>query len=411
MRIVHLLDQFPSLSETFVLDQITGLMDRGHEVRIVARARPSEDSYHPDVDDYNLLDRVTYLSIPRPKSQRILEAVRRWKNQQFRGGVGILRSLNPLRYGRDGFSLKLLFLLLAFQGLRTPDIVHAHFGPHGRLATWIRRLGAFDAPIVTSFYGRDISELIDRNGPAMYRGLFRDGDYFLALSDHVKKRLVTVGCDRDNLTVHRAGIDLDRFEPKPKNRAKSDEVRILSVGRLVEKKGLKYGIKAVHRVLKEHDNVVYEIIGNGPLKESLEQLIGRLGCGDKIRLLGGKTREEVVDHYDRADLLLFPSVTASSGDKEGQGIVLQEAQAMKLPVVSTFHNGIPEGVSDGETGFLVPEQDVVGLADKLMELIENPEKRNEMGRAGRRFVREHFNQHKLNDDLESIYRDLVGRFE
>ena len=102
------------------------------------------------------------------------------------------------------------------------------------------------------------------------------------------------------------------------------------------------------------------------------------------------------------------SVTASDGDKEGQGLVLQEAQGMGLPVLSTLHNGIPDGVLDGKSGFLVPERDVDGLAQKLDYLLENPQVWSEMGLAGRKFVEQHYDINKLNDKLVQIYQDLLN---
>jgi colanic acid/amylovoran biosynthesis glycosyltransferase len=102
-------------------------------------------------------------------------------------------------------------------------------------------------------------------------------------------------------------------------------------------------------------------------------------------------------------------VTATDGDKEGQGLVLQEAEAMGLPVLSTIHNGIPDGVLDGKSGFLVPEKDVSALAEKLRFLLKNPEKWLEMGQAGRAFVEENYEINKLNDQLVEIYSKLIEK--
>ena len=105
---------------------------------------------------------------------------------------------------------------------------------------------------------------------------------------------------------------------------------------------------------------------------------------------------------------MLSSVTDSEGDQEGQGLVLQEAQAMGLPVVSTLHNGIPESVLDGQSAFLVPERDVEALAEKLSYLIEHPEVWPGMGQAGRTYVEEYFDLHKLNDQLVEIYQQLLN---
>ena len=123
--------------------------------------------------------------------------------------------------------------------------------------------------------------------------------------------------------------------------------------------------------------------------------------------MGFKTHDELQQLYADAHIFILSSVTSADGDKEGQGLVLQEAQAMGLPVLSTLHNGIPDGVLDGESGFLVPERDVDALAQKLNYLIEHPELWSEMGKAGRAFVEENFNIDKLNDRLVEIFQSLL----
>jgi colanic acid/amylovoran biosynthesis glycosyltransferase len=120
------------------------------------------------------------------------------------------------------------------------------------------------------------------------------------------------------------------------------------------------------------------------------------------------TQDEVRELYADSHIFILSSVTAANGDREGQGLVLQEAQAMGLPVLSTLHNGIPDGVLDGESGFLVPEKDADALAEKLTYLIENPENWPEMGLAGRKFVEERYDINKLNDRLVKIYEQILN---
>ena len=148
-------------------------------------------------------------------------------------------------------------------------------------------------------------------------------------------------------------------------------------------------------------------MGEGVLRPSLENLIAELGISNKVKLVGWKTHDELHKLYADSHIFILSSVTASDGDKEGQGLVLQEAQAMGLPVLSTLHNGIPDGVLDGKSGFLVPERDVDALAEKLNYLVEHPEVWSEMGLAGRKFVEQNYDINKLNDKLVQIYQDLL----
>ena len=141
----------------------------------------------------------------------------------------------------------------------------------------------------------------------------------------------------------------------------------------------------------------------------MERLISDLGIENKVHLLGWLDKDEVIRLTDGSHIFILSSVTAKSGDQEGQGVVLQEAQAMGLPVLSTLHDGIPEGVVDGKSGFLVPEGDIDALAEKLEYLIEHPERWLEMGQFGRKFVEENYDIKRLNQQLVEIYQQCLTR--
>jgi len=138
-------------------------------------------------------------------------------------------------------------------------------------------------------------------------------------------------------------------------------------------------------------------------------LISKLGVGDNIKLVGSKTHEEILGLLTESNIFIITSVTANDGDEETGVLVLKEAQAVGLPVISTLHNGIPEGVIDGKTGFLVPERDVSAITERLIYLIENPEMLPAIGRAGRKFIEDNYDIIKLNNRLNKIYQDLLGQ--
>lgn len=171
---------------------------------------------------------------------------------------------------------------------------------------------------------------------------------------------------------------------------------------------MEYGIRAVAKLASVNQNIEYNVVGDGPLREDLQRLIQELNAGDVVKLLGWKQQQEIVEILNDADILLAPSVTSKDGDQEGTPVVLMEAMAMGLPVVSTKHSGIPELVENGVSGFLVPERDVDTLVEKLGYLIEHPELWSGMGRAGRAYIEEHYNIDKLNDRLVNIYQHLLA---
>ncbi len=128
----------------------------------------------------------------------------------------------------------------------------------------------------------------------------------------------------------------------------------------------------------------------------------------KVKLVGWKTGEEISRILDAADILVAPSVTATNGDQEGIPVTIMEAMSTGLPVVSTWHSGIPELVRDGVSGLLAPERDIAALASHLLALIERPELRRTMGRAGCDIVHASYNIDALNDRLETIFRTFTA---
>ena len=157
----------------------------------------------------------------------------------------------------------------------------------------------------------------------------------------------------------------------------------MSTGRLVEKKGLEYSIRAITRIMQHHPNIRYTIIGDGSLKPDLQQLIEELALSQQVSLLGWRKQEEVIKILDRSQILVAPSVTAADGNQDAPVNTLKEAMAMGLPVIGTLHGGIPELIEDAVSGFLVPERNPEAISEKLSYLIEHPEIWVSMGQAGR----------------------------
>lgn len=202
------------------------------------------------------------------------------------------------------------------------------------------------------------------------------------------------------------GINAGEFIP---NNRKTDNgcIQLLSVARLVEKKGLYYSISAFNQLAEQYPNIQYDIVGEGELMLPLKELVAFLGLEERVFFHGAKKKDAIIDFYRNADIFVLPSITGSDGNSEGQGLVLQEAQAMQLPVIATLHHGIPEGVKDGVTGYLVPEKDIDALQIKMKLLIEQPKVRKTMGKNGREFVLSNFDNTLLGRELEHIYRDLL----
>jgi colanic acid/amylovoran biosynthesis glycosyltransferase len=412
MKIAVIILEFPALNETFILDHITGLIDRGHEVDIYATAPKGEPKIHREIESYDLLSRTVYRDDTKFTVSRNL-ILRAWRGTPLlargllRNPRATLNSLNVFRLGREASSLTALYKAAPFLDFGAYDIIHCHFPKNGQLAVSLRELGAIKGKIVTSFHGYHCSYFKNEKRRHVFDDLFDKGDMFLVCSEHMKRWFDQVGWGRGKMIVHRYGVHVGRFiasKPKP---TKDGHVRLLSVGRFVEKKGFEYAIRGVAKILRDHPNVQYDIVGNGPEGPKLEQLIAELGLADNVRLVGWQEREEVLRLLKLTDIFLAPSVTSQTGDQEGIPLVLHEAMASGLPAISTRHTGIPELVHDGESGFLVPERDVEALADRLSRLMEHPEIWHEMGQKGRKHIEEFNDLEKQNNRLVEVYRSLA----
>ncbi len=414
MKIAFIVNQFPCLSETFILNQITGLIDRGQEVDIYAYGPGNDPKIHSDIERYNLLNHTFYYGtfyqkIPTNKFIRIIKGLNLITANFQKNPKALFKSLNVFKFKKEAASLSILYKIIPFLDKGKYDIIHCHFGPNGNFGAILKDIGAIDGKLITTFHGFDMSVYIQNKGDNVYDYLFEKGDLFLPISERWREVLIRLGCNKQKVIVHRMGIDTSRFQffvRKPENNGK---VKILTVARLVEKKGVQYGIQAAAKIIKRQRDVIeYKIVGDGPLRTNLENLIKELNVSSNVKLLGWKSQEEIIELMKEADILLAPSVTGENGDQEGIPVVLMEALAQGLPVVTTYHSGIPELVQDGISGFLVPERDINALAERLDYLIQHPEIWPDIGRAGCKYVEDNYDINKLNDRLVDLYVQLLN---
>ncbi|MBD2344228.1 colanic acid biosynthesis glycosyltransferase WcaL [Anabaena subtropica] len=411
MRIAVIVGKFPVISETFIVNQIIGLILRGHKVAIYSMENVSQNEFykiHPDVENYHLLEIAhNQPHIPQNYVWRVFQGIKLIATNFHKAPLVILRSLNFFKYGRRAASLRLLYLTLRMLNFPAYDIIHCQFGIFALDAMILRDIGAIKGKLITSFRGYDISWFVQKYGKNVYEQLFAKGDFFLTNCEFFKNRAIELGCDSEKIVVLGSGIDCSRFPFKERYLHDDGKIRIATTGRLIEKKGIEYSIRAVAQVAKIYPNIEYKIIGDGELKETLQQLIQSLNITDKIKLVGWKTQPEIIDILDQSDIFIAPSVTAKDGNQDAPVNTLKEAMIMGLPVIATTHGGIPELVQDGISGFLVPERDPEAIAAKLIDLIEHPAIWSSMGRAGHAYVESHYDMSKLNYELVQIYRQVM----
>lgn len=400
--------EFPILSETFILNQIAGALARGCEVDIYAEHRGDSDKVHPIVEKYELQKRTYYLpELPENLLVRLIKGMARIFEYTLICPRQLWRSLYPFPLTNLTLSLWLLHTVIPNLD-KDYDIIHCQFGTQSFRGMAFRHVNAPAAKLVTTFRGYDISSFVRQRGKNIYQQVFRHGDFFLTNCDFFRNKAISIGCPPDRIEVIRSGLDCDRFAYQPRTLPQDGSIQIATTGRLVEKKGIEYVIRAVAKLIPTYPSLRYKIIGEGPLRSHFTQLIKKLQLTENVELMGWCDETEIVKILANTHIFVAPSVTASDGNQDAPINVLKEAMAIGLPVISTYHGGIPELVEDGKSGFLVPERDATALADKLSYLIAHPELWSAMGKAGREFVLRHYNLDQLNDDLIKIYRSLVN---
>lgn len=286
-----------------------------------------------------------------------------------------------------------------------PDVLHVHWWFPGGLAVW-PSLGR-RAPWVLTSHGTDLF-LLDRFRAArLIAGpIFRSADQITVISEPLVNRVVALGVPRSRIAVVPMPLD-DVVAPVRVGGAGA--TRLLFVGRLVERKGAEFALRALAALRAEGRAVTLTITGDGPERSSLGTLARELGVADAATFTGLLPPDEVVGWYAQSDVLLLPAVTDWKGEQEGFGMVLVEAMRAGLPVVASRSGGISDVVRDEETGLLVPERDVTAIAAAIARLIDSPSLARRLGDAGQAAVRERFAPDTIARVFDGVYRRAVSR--
>lgn len=287
-------------------------------------------------------------------------------------------------------------------------LIHAHFAIDGTLALPLAR--RLRLPLIVTLHGYDVTisdaECSKSRTGRLYlnrrKRLWEQAALFLCVSDFIQAKALEAGFPEGKLRRHHIGVNQREFR---RTDEPPDLASVLFVGRLVEKKGCDVLIRAMGIVQQELPSAVLTIIGDGPMRESLDILAKSLGV--RCNFLGSRSSEQIKQMLQRATILSVPSRTAENGDSEGLPIVFLEAQAMGVPVVSSFHAGIPEAVIHGETGLLAPEGDYQTLAEHLLLLLRRQDLRVSYGSRGIQWVRGAFDIERQTRGLEDIYEEIL----
>ena len=433
MRIAFLVHRFPAISETFILRQIAGLMDFGHEVDIYSERSPNEDEpVHAEFERYALRKRTIYLDTEMPAESghwsmsvqpvwgktwlpgadrpvhnavRVLRAMPTFLRSFASAPALTIEVLQPSVYPEQARTLEALYHLSSLRGRAGKyDVIHAHFGPVANNLLFARDV--WQAPLVVTFHGYDYCRVPREKGRHVYDRLFQHADLFTIHSEYGRGRLIELGCPVDKLRRLPVGIDLAQIPYRARTLMPGEEVRILTVARLVPIKGIADALAAIAHLDNRGIAVRYDVVGDGPERSNLEQHMRRLNLEHIVKLHGAQDANAVTQMLDDAHIFLLPSIDRD-GDQEGTPVSLMEAQAAGLPVVASSTGGIPEVIRDGITGQLFPERNVAALVETLFNLIQHSERWPEIGEQGREHVERNFDLRMLSQELVAIYQEVI----
>jgi colanic acid/amylovoran biosynthesis glycosyltransferase len=413
LRIGYITSRFPHLTETFILTEILTLQELGCDVQVFSSRPPvvADGPIHADAQP--LISKIIYS--PYLLSRSLWAAHKyfagRAPKRYFQTILDLTKHnvTNPFALAKAWliFPKAVYFAKLAEQ--HAVQHLHASFSSLPAAAAWI--MGRLTG-LPYSFAARavDIFGATLQLKNVMLAEKLRAATFVITIHEYGRQVLLERYGQHyaDRISVIHSSIDTMKFHPQSRDgKQEEGQIRILSVGRLIEKKGYPYLIQACKLLTKKGYHFRCDIVGRGREESTLRALIDREGLQDAVFLKGWVTQEKLVDLYDDVDIFVSPSIVAKNGDRDGIPVALMEALAMEKPAVSTCVSGIPELIVDGVTGLLVEPRDAVALAEAMERLILSPDLRTSLGKRGRTRVLEEFERVRNGTRLLALIRNSI----
>lgn len=399
-KIIVIAGRFPARSETFIRQHVLNLADRRYCVSVIS-CGPDEGVQHGEIEEIDRAGvrridipcfgqsqprnfyRVLAVSIRHPEMLKYLFTSPPWTRREMFWAREIWQVIDEIE----------------------PDVLHIHFG--SKAGALVRYRLPLCTTVVT-WHGYDANHLPNVRGESMYQELFGLPLVHTVGSLFMRQRLKALGATSKQISKIPMGIDTQYFAYKQRTACPARPLKIISVGRLDEMKGHTFLIQAVSELLDEGQSIELKIIGDGPLKPILSAQIDSKHSA--IRLLGPKASHEVLGELYAADLFCLTGIEASSGRIETQGVVFAEAQATGLPVIASAIGGVPDSLSDGETGILCPPGDVSAIKRAIRFFLKDREAGIRFGRQGRKFAESKFSSTSMMNSFESLYSSATASY-
>ncbi|MDD5589695.1 MAG: glycosyltransferase [Candidatus Portnoybacteria bacterium] len=301
---------------TFLVDKMADLQDRGVDVEIFALKKLVNEGTPRRYFEYKMEKWTHFLDYPNNFLLRILAAIPKFIHILFARPVILSRVLNFKKYGRNALSLKLLFWVEPFLGKKF-DLMHCHFGPIANKFLIIRDILGLEQKFMTTFYGYDVSHIFKEKPANYYDRLKKECSLFIVMSQDMKERIIGQGFPAEKIEILPPGIDADSYTFKERKLNEGEPVKIVSVGRFVEKKGFDDLLKAL-AIVNEKSVRPFEceIIGDGPLRDEIHALAAELNVKKEIKFKGYMPIEDILKIFMDRHFFVQPSKTAKDGDME-----------------------------------------------------------------------------------------------
>ena len=400
----YIVTTWPRLSQTFVLNEVLALERSGVPLRIFSVKTPGGEPIHGDVAQVRA--RVSYLSFRRNWKSVLSANYRLVRNRSTFYFRNFFRAVVFFRWGVVKHFLEAAYLAELLRGERVGRL-HAHFATAPALVAmfthWLT-----DIPYSFTAHARDI--YVDQK-PRILRAEMKFADAVVTVSEYNRRYLSTEIYPAANGKVRCIynGLDLRNFSFHPLLSSQPGTPMILSIGRLIEKKGFVELLLACEILRRRGQDFKVEIIGTGPWEDLLQTQTKRLHLQERVRFLGAQPQEVVRESFRRATVFALPCIISGKGDRDGIPTVLMEAMASGTPVVSTSVSGIPELIESGKDGLLVPPNNPSRLADALNELLNAPALREKLTRAARAKIEERFSIDRSAKRLQTLFQHGVSR--
>lgn len=410
MKILFKLWKFPGVSETFILAQIATALKAGYQVKILIKDQPNvlENNIHRRfIEKYDLKNKIVFerLKIPSNKTYRLVKAF--WlliKNVKY------LPTIFQFFKHKNFQDLNNIYQFHFYKKFKDFDLIHVQYGTNSKPLDLLNKVGLINSKLVVSFHGHDaffpINGIIRNEG--YYDDLFKYGDLIIANTPYLAKIIKDLGCPENKIKSIPVGVDTSYFYSDKREIGKDGPIKLISVGRLDKIKGHNKAIEVVEILREKGVSVILTIIGEGPERKRIEELILQKELAEVVFLRGRKSQEEVRKALRSHDIYILASIPLENDRQETQGLATLEAQACGLPVIAFDSGGVKYTLLNNITGFVVAEHSIGRMVLKIIELSENPGLYRKMSTEARRFVEKNYSLTMIDEIWCNVYNDLIN---